>query len=511
VRTVCAAAIFAIAAAASLGGASWAADPAGPALAAAARAGDHDAAVALIESGADVNEQAADGATALLWASHRGDVDLVERLIAAGADPNIPNEFGALALQEAAAEGDAEIVRLLLAAGADLESKTAEGQTALMAIARTGSIDAARALIDAGAEVNAVESWGGQTALMWAAAQHQPEMIAFLISKGANPNAQATARDWERRVTSEPRIKEMPSGGFTPLLYAARQGCTECARELIKGGADPDLADPDGVTPIIAAALNFRWDVALYLATEGGADVDQWDWYGRTPVFAAVDMATIPTGMRPDLPSMDKTTGQEVVAALLERGADPNYRLKLEPAYRNIAYDRGADTNVLTMGSTPLMRAVVSGDAVSTRLLIEHGADVNLVNGRGLTAAMLAAGVGRSATATRGEFVTQPQIIEVLRQLADAGADLNVRDGRGVSAAHGAAVLGWTDVVRFLAERGARLDVTDAQGRTPLDYATGRGMGVRGADGPSHPDTVQAIEELLTQQRADAPDAASEG
>ncbi len=37
----------------------------------------------------------------------------------------------------------------------------------------------------------------------------------------------------------------MNRGGFTPLLYAAREGCIECARELLKGKADINLADPD--------------------------------------------------------------------------------------------------------------------------------------------------------------------------------------------------------------------------------------------------------------------------
>ena len=36
--------------------------------------------------------------------------------------------------------------------------------------------------------------------------------------------------DWERQVTAEPRMQARPSGGFTPLLYAARRGCLECAQ-----------------------------------------------------------------------------------------------------------------------------------------------------------------------------------------------------------------------------------------------------------------------------------------
>ena len=54
-----------------------------------------------------------------------------------------------------------------------------------MAAARSGKVDAARLLVDAGADVNAKETWGGQTAIMWAAAQGQADMVKFLASKKA--------------------------------------------------------------------------------------------------------------------------------------------------------------------------------------------------------------------------------------------------------------------------------------------------------------------------------------
>ncbi len=83
-------------------------------------------------------------------------------------DVTIPNNFGATPMSLAAATGDADIIRALLKAGADPESANPDGQTALMAVARTGNVAAAEALVKAGARVNAVEKWGGQTALMWA-------------------------------------------------------------------------------------------------------------------------------------------------------------------------------------------------------------------------------------------------------------------------------------------------------------------------------------------------------
>ena len=113
--------------------------------------------------------------------------------------------------------------------------------------------------------------------------------------------------DWPRQVTAEPRMQARPSGGFTPLLYAARAGCLECAQLLVKAGADPNLADPDGVSPLLMATLNFHFDIAAFLIKRG-VDVDHWDTWGRSPLYAAVDLDTLPVGGRADRPSLDQTT-----------------------------------------------------------------------------------------------------------------------------------------------------------------------------------------------------------
>ena len=97
-------------------------------------------------------------------------------------------------------------------------------------------------------------------------------------------------------------------GGFTPLLYAARQGCLDCAQQLVAAGADIDL---HGSRRRHAAAdralLNAHFDTAKYLL-EAGANVNKWDFWGRTPLYAAVDFNTLPHGGRPDRPSLDDTT-----------------------------------------------------------------------------------------------------------------------------------------------------------------------------------------------------------
>ena len=67
------------------------------------------------------------------------------------------------------------MIERLLKAGADANAAVTEGETALMTAARTGNVEAANVLLAHGAAVDARESWHGQTALMWAAAQRHPD------------------------------------------------------------------------------------------------------------------------------------------------------------------------------------------------------------------------------------------------------------------------------------------------------------------------------------------------
>ena len=461
------------------------------------RAGNRDAAIALLEQHGDVNDRMADGTTALHWAVHNGDADLVKRLIKAGAKVSVANDYGATPMSEAAERADAHILEMLLKAGANVESPNPLGQTALMTVARTNHVDAAKLLLAHHANVNAKEQWRGQTALMWAAAQSQPEMVKLLVSHGADVNARSSIREWERKVTAEPRPQNRPVGGLTALLLAAREGCAACAAALVRGKADINLGDPDNISPLLMATLNGRFDAAAYLV-KAGANPNKWDTWGRAPLYSTVDYNTTPRGGRPDRPSSDRTTALDVEEMLLKAGANPNMQLKLFPPYRSLGQDRGGD-GMLTVGTTPLIRAAKAGDSASIQLLLAHGAMPDLPNSQGITPLMAAAGVGSTTIDTRGRFRNEQQCIDSAKRLLAAGANINAQRDNGQTSVHGAALWGWNTFVQFLADNGANLQVADHDGIKALDLALGK-VGVTGRIGIAtpepHRDTAALLQKL---------------
>jgi uncharacterized protein len=465
--------------------------------------GETEAALELLDRNIDVNQSQSDGTTLLHWATYYNDVDLVKQLLRRDADVNARNEYGATPLSQAAITGNPEILQALLDAGADVNERGADDQTALMIIARTDNIAAAEVLIEEGANVNVAEKWRGQTALMWAAAQKQPEMVKLLLENGAAVDAQSLLNKWERQVSGEPRMKILPAGGFTPLLYAAREGCTLCTQYLIEAGADINKPDPEGVTPLVMANLNAKWDSAKLLL-EAGANPDKWDIYGRSPLYTAVDYNTLPHGGRADRLSEDLTTSFEIIQMILDKGANPNLQLKLFPPYRALGADRGAD-GLLKTGATALFRAARGGDAPVVKLLIEKGALLELPNEDDVTPLIVAAGYRASAIDTRGRFRTEQEAFEVTRILLEAGAEPNAVESAGQTAIFGAATNGWNTLVQLLADHGADLEHKDSAGNNVVDAAMGRaGRFGRGSGGEEHLETAALIEKLIAEGKGTA-------
>ncbi len=464
--------------------------------------GDTTTALALLKQHADVNLPEADGTTALHWAVRQDDRDMADRLIKAGANVKAANRYGVTPLYLACVNGSAPMIEKLLVAGADANSATTEGETALMTVARTGNVDAVKVLLAHGADVNAKEQWRQQTPLMWAAAECHPEVAQELIAHGADVNARQVTWNWERQVTKEPREKWMPLGGLTPLHFAARQGCVEGAKVLVKAGADINATNPNGFSPILLAIINSHYDVAAFLLDQG-ADANIADEVGRTPLYAAVDMHTLPDSNLPWPSELNnQLTSLDLIQALLAHGANVNAQLLKQQPYRS-KVDRGADT-MLGTGATPLLRAAKAGDTEVVKLLLAKGADPKLTTKFGMTPVMAAAGLGTKEEDTTGRKKTEAEAIASLKLCLDAGADVNATDRQGDTALHGAAQKGYDQVVQFLVDHGAKLDIKDKKGRTPLDAANGL-MGNGGFDGTRrdvHESTAALLRKLMAVPEA---------
>ena len=224
---------------------------------------------------------------------------------------------------------------------------------------------------------------------------------------------------------------------------------------------------------------------------------------------------------RPDRASTDKTTALQLVQTILERGANPNVQLKILPPYRERGADRGCDAMLVT-GATPLLRAAKTFDTDSMKLLIAHGARLDLPNQSGIAPMHAAAGYGSLECDIRGygpgipQYMTadvQQRSIAALQVLVDAGADPNVATTGGArgkapgqTPRFGAAFWGWSDVVKFLATHGAKVGATDAEGRTAVDAALGKAGGhERGSSIKVFEQTAELLRSLCRDQPGCSP------
>ena len=451
------------------------------------QAGDRAAALAMIARGVEINQTQPDGTTPLHWAVYRVDRELVAALLKKGARAHVVNKYGASPLAEAVRIANLEMTGMLLEAGADANVANEDGQTALMLAARTGNVGVARVLVQHGADVNKRESYRDQSAVMWAAAQGHADMVAFLVSQKADLTVQAQDNEWMTQISSEPRVQYRPTGGLTPLLYAARAGCLGCVTSMVQAGADVDRPNPDGMTPMMMAVDNGYPAVAHYLL-DRGANPHTWDWWGRTPLYIAVTMRGGPDSR----PGPRPPESLAFIRALLDAGVNPNAQLAFKEPSRGGRDNRFRD-DLLTTGATPLLRAAQTFDNDVVRALLKHGALVDLPTASGVTPFMAAAGIGtRTGSGVLGPGVRDDVIarsLETMEILRRAGADVNARivditsltariardntmTGRqGQTALFYVADTGRTPVVKYLLDHGAKADALDDMGRTAIDVA----------------------------------------
>jgi len=468
----------------------------------ASRAGDFTMVQSLLKDNVDVNTSLANGTTALAWAVYHDNNPAVDMLLQAGADPNLASDLGVTPLSLACSNQNAAVVSKLLDAGARPDIARQTGETPLMTCANTGAVQAVQVLLEHGAKVNASENREEQTALMWAVAERHPQVVKLLVEHGADVNARS-------RLVPEPEpyiIQSAPgetvfgtnypktirfaetTGGFTALDFAAQQGDLESAKILLAAGADINAPHPEHGSALIIAIASGHEDLARFLIDQG-ANVNVKDGWGITPLHYALHKGVlILNNFRP---SDNHRFGWErnnmpgLVKLLLDHGANPEARIEFSYAYHNnlfLARSGEEPPQVDPVGATPLLLAAASGDVASMRTLIESGgADKNATTIGGATVFMLAAGVG----AERGAR-TQKDALEATKlALALGGANINAQltelaaDGPGKgkqdgrTALHAAVYLGWTDMIQFLVENGADVNIKDRYGMTPIKLAMG--------------------------------------
>ena len=468
------------------------------------QAGNRKAALASIRAGADVNEAQPDGTRPIHWAVYKVDYELIDALIAKKAKTDVVNEFGSAPLAEAVKLADARMVKTLLGAGASVDRADEGGQTALMLAIKTGELPIVEMLVKAGANVNVVEASQRQTPLMWAvtASKNAAAMTRLLLSKGADVKARALYTDWPNQLSSEPRAQYRPVGGLTALLYASRNGCSECVAALIGAGTDVNVPTPEGVTPLMISLDNDHNDVAALLL-DRGANPHVADWWGRTALWIAVDRkeflsggrggrgGAVPAGSGPARATNPAVSHMDIINRLLAADVDVNAELNMHRPSRGGNSGRFADRQLGT-GATALFRAAEPGDVEVIRSLLAKGANPN-INGMGFTPFLVAAGV--TLAAGGGGRAPETAVLDLMIQ---HGANVNAQvtgtrsysmrvsynpppNKEGMSALHGAVQAGRTDLVRYLLEKGATPDLVDANGRKPIDLldfapgATGRG------------------------------------
>jgi ankyrin repeat protein len=317
----------------------------------------------------------------LIEAVNAKDAAAVEQLLKAGANANALDSSGDPMLKTAILRGQsggsAEIVELLLAHGADTNALD-KGGNALLAFAAgpKGQVEIVQLLLDAGADVNGTLTGGShvqplidQSALNEAAYNNNIEIVELLIAHGADVNLAEKNYNW------------------TALDGAAYYDYPEIIRVLLENGADPNPLNTWGVggTPLHIAA-ELRHVAAAQELLDGGADVDLQDGSGLTPM-----MVGIKDGGWTDL--------TKIVTLFLDRGADPNLQAHIGNAALHYAaregkngvipilIENGASVDLQNnVGNTALHEAAKRSQFEAITLLIENGASLDIKNNKDQTA-----------------------------------------------------------------------------------------------------------------------------
>ena len=481
--------------------------------------GHTESVTSLLLAGAQVNiRENAWGQTPLIFAAASNHVGVMHALIDAGANPELPSNIVDVIEMEMADQSAEKKINELIAQFKDKE----EGGTDWLPSA--GQVQAA---IESGREIqrnwSAIQkakedkenaSLNKGTQLQKSVAIRQPDLPTVLTyNADGEPVYELNPENEEGKKRSRQSYGEMVGkwGGLTPLLHAIRQGHQEAVDVLLDAGVDINQSSGDGTTPLLMAAINGQFDLAMKLIAKG-ANPNIVSDAGASALFAVLERKWAPKASyaHPIEHQQQQTTHLDLIRALLESGADPNIRMKQHLWYTEYTFFVMSSGGIHFEGATPFWRATQALDLDAMRLLKEYGANPNIANikrpkrnrpmdqatdpegktkqkidhsglpktpdgGPSIYPIHLAAGAGYGQyfVGTAHQHVPDNWLPVVKFLVEECAADVNLRDANGYSSLHHAASRGDNKVIRYLLEKGADVLVVSRKGQTTVDMANG--------------------------------------
>lgn len=366
-----------------------------------------------------------------------GHLQLVDRLLSKGASTNATDERGAAPTHIAAALGHEEIMASLLRNGADRNAVDGKGRTPLHLAIEYGRCPVARTLLASDADACLRFGENALSAMDLVVRYDRLALLKAMLKNGAHvdatsPSTGCTALHCAAATTNRvgaiailvdagASVDTEDSNCWTPLHYASDKGRSGAVGALLKYGADKNRRNSEGRTPLHLAVAKGHLATALNLLS-AGADIST--IYGDTG-HSALDSAA-------------RFGHVDVLEAMVQYGADVNapspigaYVPLHQAAFANHATaidvlvkggaSVGAESN---KGATPLHTASAYGSFEAARALLKHGADPNSQNAEGQTPLHCA------ASRAGGEGAAK-----CVELLVGRGADGNVVDKYGQTAA----------------------------------------------------------------------------